>query len=600
MFLVSAARTRQSVAPVVHLGRGNGSTTRERALFDTTPVYHYKAIKFNFEEFEEVPLLVTDVSEVWAAKGLGRRQEVWRKAELAQVVIDTCRWHIEWDAKQNKVSVFTGREEDLWEDSMHARMYMTMAPADVMGWTEERTGIFVKSIEDVNERSLLKLTCTFPLDSSDSRVNVHEFNPTAHLRYSGAEFRQRLYWYDPKTERIQRRTCGCKRPSENMYFDYPLVQDLPRGCFELTLPSNAGVEADNPALLKEFLAAHQGTLSSECRTFSTKPDEREELQAVLGMRGKARNDSMAPMAASGDGMVLSAEALRDRLKKQQSTLKSLFVRVRRETRVGTNEAVQTLPLLWERAKHIGVDEILFGFHGLKRYSREISLECRINKSDGLGANRWDPVRFDTSQAWDTAHLFKRTKNLASGMFVYRTLPAANAVDAFPSCDYLMNVGLAVPDPTGSDEARRNLGQMGHLATLLDRWPYAVTPYVESVEGDECQVVHANFACTLSLEGRPKVENVVDTLWLDTKHGFAVRKREIEIGRRFDRVINSHFVLAGRDLWLPKQSHTQTFVVRESSVPAEVPSITRQMTLCFWLVNQVPDELFDLVLAKGGH
>lgn len=315
------------------------------------------------------------------------------------------------------------------------------------------------------------------------------------------------------------------------------------------------------------------------------------------------------VAASGASPAGAAEPpgieeIKARLGRQRDKIESLYVRVRREITLSADPGAISaeswrLPL----PEHLGTDEVLFAFKGRRRYRRLLGLDCKpFEPAGGLRKGRPAiPATFDVARAYNGTILRAREKGLTSPRFEYRSLPLEKASGSFPPPQYLLNVGLAMPDPTGKDEAYRNLQQMHLLPELLELWPYNVSAKLEDVDGAACVVLQgATHQRLPGGEGADK-KDVSDKLWLDFEHGLAVRKRETRVDGQLVRVVNSDFEEVIPGLWLPKQSQTQTHGPPEAPEQLrERPVLTCNITLCFWLANQVADELFDLALRRPDH
>jgi len=83
--------------------------------------------------------------------------------------------------------------------------------------------------------------------------------------------------------------------------------------------------------------------------------------------------------------------------------------------------------------------------------------------------------------------------------------------------------------------------------------------------------------------------------LDAERSLAVRRRETKLDEVLRRVSNSELVEVLPGVWLPRQSRTEV-VGLSGSRNGETPLLKSEMKLCLWLVNQVPDELFDVALT----
>lgn len=298
------------------------------------------------------------------------------------------------------------------------------------------------------------------------------------------------------------------------------------------------------------------------------------------------------------------DEIKARLARQRGNIESLYVRVRRAITLSADPKSLSLES-WRLPlpEHLGTDEVLFALKGRQRYRRLLGLNCRPFESAG-SSGKGDhaiPATFDVARAFDGTVLRAREKGFTSPRFQYRSLPPEKAYDSFPPSQYLINVGWAMPDPTARDESRLNLQQMHFLPELLELWPYDVSAKLEDVGGTACVVLEGQMHQRLpGGEGGDK-KNVSDKLWLSSEHGLAIRRRETRVDGQLVRVVNSDFEEVIPGLWLPKQSRVQTYGPPEAPEQfRERPVLICNITLCFRLVNQVADELFDVVLTRPDH
>ncbi|MHC4405751.1 MAG: hypothetical protein ACYTG0_39395, partial [Planctomycetota bacterium] len=252
-------------------------------------------------------------------------------------------------------------------------------------------------------------------------------------------------------------------------------------------------------------------------------------------------------------------------------------------------------------KYLGTDEVLFAFKGDKRYWRIVGLDYQPTLSSESASDKGGGVEFslDKAKTWDGKTLRERERSLTSGRQQYRSPAPDEASDFLPPPECLRNVGLAVPDPTAKDEGRRNLQQMSLLPDLLERWPYMVLEKTEKIDGTPCVVLLGKMECELPVGKGTERKSISDKLWLDLGHGLALRKRETGIEGQRVRVVNSEFEEVLPGFWLPRRSRRETFAppgaAREHR---DRPVMTRDVKLCLWVVNQTPDELFDVALLKA--
>jgi len=304
---------------------------------------------------------------------------------------------------------------------------------------------------------------------------------------------------------------------------------------------------------------------------------------------------LVAMADAGRG--LSLEAVRARLKQQSERIDSLHLRVRRITTLCVApEVLATWPSRTGLPKYLGTDEVLVAFKGHKRYSRLLELDYRSNalaRKFPLAAMPPGPF-IDSTKVWTGTILRERDAGpLSDGDREYRSMSASDAHDCFPPPPYLMHVGIAVADPTASDEAHRNLQQLYCLAELVQYWPYTVSGAADDVGGTPCVVLQGATEISLPVGEASRKRSISDRLWLDPDHGLALRKRELQIDGQLVRVVNTEFDEVLQGVWLPKHSRVEVFPAQDVLAQyRDRPLLTEEITLCLAIVNKVPDDLFE--------
>jgi hypothetical protein len=163
--------------------------------------------------------------------------------------------------------------------------------------------------------------------------------------------------------------------------------------------------------------------------------------------------------------------------------------------------------------------------------------------------------------------------------------------------YLTTIGWSIPDPTERNAERVRSQHMNCLPDLFAAEPYTIAKDVAVVEGARCVVLrgHREVKVYVAGGGR-KPQPLRDTIWLDLDRGLAIKQRDNVIGtEHVTRTICGDFVEILPGLWFPKS------VVMQDLVPASGPAEYRgkpmrlsDMKLTKWVVNQVPDDLFDIV------
>lgn len=163
--------------------------------------------------------------------------------------------------------------------------------------------------------------------------------------------------------------------------------------------------------------------------------------------------------------------------------------------------------------------------------------------------------------------------------------------------YLRSIGWSMADPTERDEKMVRRQQEDSFPDLFAAQPYTVAKTIATVDGTRCAVLHGNREMEIwvrgqGIESRP----VNDTIWLDLDHGLAMKQRELIVGQDdFTRTVSSDFVEILPGVWFPKSVAVQYLVPPSGAEEYRgKPMRVSEMTLTKWIVNQVPDDLFDPV------
>jgi hypothetical protein len=162
--------------------------------------------------------------------------------------------------------------------------------------------------------------------------------------------------------------------------------------------------------------------------------------------------------------------------------------------------------------------------------------------------------------------------------------------------YLTCIGWSVPDPTEGGDGSAPSQQVSYLPSLFAAEPYTVAKELALVDGARCAVLHVNRDVKNTVGNVSEVLKLDDTVWLDVDHALAVKQREHAMGKdHITRTVNDDFVEILPGLWFPKSVKVQQLV--PPSGPEEYrgkPMRVYDMKLTKWIVNQVPDDLFDVV------
>ena len=278
-------------------------------------------------------------------------------------------------------------------------------------------------------------------------------------------------------------------------------------------------------------------------------------------------------------------------------VKSLQVRLRQHTTVrespipAVGKSTQDLP------RFSGNEDVLFAFHGVRRYLRIIDLDRKairyaispLRTLDSSGSR-------DLTIVWNDNRLVQRTRG-AKG-FEYRVIPRADTASSFPSSQYLKNIGLAKHDLTAGAERDDQIRKAWFLPDLLKSGSYRVVGANERVVGNACVVIQLEDRSTRdpASTSAPRIE--ADKIWLDPQKSMALCKRELKIGDRYIRIVNSRFEEAMPKVWMPTINRIEYYLAPPEEDPFEAePDIAQEMRLACLVLNQVPSELFDVASTE---
>ncbi len=288
--------------------------------------------------------------------------------------------------------------------------------------------------------------------------------------------------------------------------------------------------------------------------------------------------------------VIGAQAL-----KQWQRIDSLHLRLRQDTVVG--ESMDAVA--WQSTAPEGLpafsgkEDVLFALRGAERYLRVIGLDHHP-MGDSLaerdGSETPSKVS-DITRVWRENAVVERTKSRTA--FEYRVLRLPEAAACLPSPRYLKNIGFATLDPTASSAFNDRIRKTWFLPEILRSSSYRIHPETERVAGRACLIVEFDKAAP---DATTKIES--DKLWLDVECANALRKRELRIGDRSMRIVNTDFKEAMPNVWMPAHSQIEYFLDSRGKAPLQgVPDLVQRMGLACLVLNEVPAELFDVASTK---
>lgn len=299
---------------------------------------------------------------------------------------------------------------------------------------------------------------------------------------------------------------------------------------------------------------------------------------------------------------LDLRHVRTILSRQQEALHSLQIRLRRTTSISDSawEVTSDEHAHW-RPKFAGTDEIMEAFKFDKRYIRRLELERVPAPTEGA-SKVGEPAQqhfVDEAKAWNGKEVLLRKRERQRGPFVYEKVSRTTARDYFPASSYLSSAGWASTDPTNASQARRNLQRMGRLSELIQHQPYSIVVAAANIDQASSIALKGAYECLLPA-GRAGASMVAvsDQLWLDTKHAFALRRREQRVGSLLIRTINDDFVEVLPNLFLPRRSRAEFWPLDGEGTQASTePAWVSEMELQHWVTDHLADDAFDYVLEQ---
>jgi hypothetical protein len=300
---------------------------------------------------------------------------------------------------------------------------------------------------------------------------------------------------------------------------------------------------------------------------------------------------------------LTLEEIRSQLAKERSQLQNLYIEVTTDYKLAVDPKVY-LTLPGHNKNVILVKETSqYAFKGEKHYKR--TLCPAVVKSP------WplEPLKGDNKPR-DEYHLAPDETVVCTGKLEWerRIMEKGKPSNLFimgadssghwgQPPGYLISIGWAIPDPTEHNAEMVRAQHMNCLPDLFTAEPYTVAKDVAVVDGARCAVLHNHREVKVYVAGGGrKPQPLDDTIWLDLDHGLAMKQRDNVIGTdHVTRTLCGDFVEILPGLWFPKHVLVQCLV--PLSGPAEYrgkPMLVGDTRLTKWVVNQVPDDLFDIV------
>ena len=160
-------------------------------------------------------------------------------------------------------------------------------------------------------------------------------------------------------------------------------------------------------------------------------------------------------------------------------------------------------------------------------------------------------------------------------------------------EYLMSVGLRYPDRTMSRKMLEAMGQRVYLLPdALDLHVYRLHEKTDVVDGSECLVLEATWTSAYQKDVTVPVE---DKIWLDLKHGLALRRRDRNVNGRLDeRWLTFRLEEVVPGYWLPRETEWQRCAPPYAPKEFEnKPVLSYRMRVSRWSANDLKDDLFEM-------
>lgn len=365
---------------------------------------------------------------------------------------------------------------------------------------------------------------------------------------------------------------------------------------------------------------------------------------VLGCLWKAGPVLAVVLAASSAGAAEtpSLEAIRTRLEKQRQQVRSIYVELKYYTTTTVDPKLLVTWPPYRKLLFIHSEEDHFAFKGEKRYFRLLqppemkrlqppkppevdpTAPAEVQESQRRSVQQYeraqkqmkemerkgvkpppqdpeviklapDEARAVNGKIWWIRRLDRKEGRAAVTVGYYdRRRQWVNT----PM--YFSNIGWANTDPSTEDEQGREIARHHDLVDLLKAGQLGLVPETAQLDGATCVILERQSDKKVPAGKDMKREKVVTKFWLDLDHGSVLRQVESSVeGRLAARIANSEFVEILPGLWFPKKTAYQNFAPPEA--PKEYQGkvvLTWHSDLTKWIVDQVPDDLFDLVTKPG--
>jgi hypothetical protein len=231
--------------------------------FEHAPVYHTRFVIYpssiELAKYSAFAAGIETIEEVWAVRGVGRRHEVRQGSTPPTVTIETPRWRFQ-RVGENRVAVSPSLLAPIRLEGTLGNSDATVVThrGSVILSHESLSGAFASEKALLNGREVEKMTCYLPADPDvGGKLNIHGLDPARLLQTSGTEFCNRVYFFDPKTDLVLEKRCGCKVKVVDWWVDYPTAKSIAPERLQFQVPRDATLEIYDPELGRVIVSKGQ-------------------------------------------------------------------------------------------------------------------------------------------------------------------------------------------------------------------------------------------------------------------------------------------------------------------------------------------------------
>jgi hypothetical protein len=164
--------------------------------------------------------------------------------------------------------------------------------------------------------------------------------------------------------------------------------------------------------------------------------------------------------------------------------------------------------------------------------------------------------------------------------------------------YLSCIGWNCDTKANTQDEWALEGARNSLVNVIRSGAFTLSKETVVLDGSKCVLLEREL-----VPKGPQAKYMVagkSSVWLDVEHGFAVRQTELrQKNGDLQRTVNSDFVQILPGVWFARKSEQQSFAPPDAPKEHQGrPVRTFHSELTKWIVNEVPDELFDVPIKSG--